>query len=267
MSHRHWTRLLLSLLLLASSVGIAHAAPTLTIEQQGLARLTITWSGAPPDALVMYGLLPVGSGSAGAVIITPAVHPIIPGRAAVLLDGANQELARAVTMGLAAGWESTRLHVTWGAPEPGCLVLSGGPPDQLLDLPCAAAGDVRLPSGGVDQAYAPQRYARIDLRAQSDLGRTLASAPTWRLVLPIIQNGQAHRALVRKAGFLSIEEETYGRASTKYRTDGALRVGGRAESWGASPGHDRPRVGRSGGGHGGRTEPCGAVAGPHRWGQ
>lgn len=87
---------------------------------------------------------------------------------------------------LTARWEGTRLHVTWSAPEPGCLVLSGGPPDQLLDLPCAAAGDVLLRSGGVDQAYAPQRYQRVELRRQADVRQALARAPTWRVVLPSI---------------------------------------------------------------------------------
>lgn len=89
---------------------------------------------------------------------------------------------------LSASWQADGLQVVWGAPEPGCLVLSGGPPDQLLaDIPCSASGSVLLKSGGVDQAYAPQRYLRIELRAQADLGRALARAPTWRLVLPMVE--------------------------------------------------------------------------------
>lgn len=88
---------------------------------------------------------------------------------------------------LTATWEGARLHVTWSAPEPGCLALSGGPPDQLLDLPCAAAGDVRLPTGGVDQAYAPQRYLRVELRRQADVRQVLVRAPTWRVVLPLLE--------------------------------------------------------------------------------
>lgn len=86
-------------------------------------------------------------------------------------------------------WETNGLHVQWSAPEAGCLVLSGGPPDQLLDLPCAASGDVRLLSGGVDQAYAPQRYARVELRRQTDLRDLLARAaipPRYTIWLPSV---------------------------------------------------------------------------------
>lgn len=188
MTHHPRNLLLLNLLLLSLllSPSPAFGAAVLDLQQQGLRNLTIAWSGAPPDAQVVYGKAVVGGGPAGSVTIDPA--QIVPGRTAVLY-WQGQTLAQATTEGLLVSWEGTQLHVIWGAPEPGCLVLSGGPPDQLLDLPCAAAGDVRLPSGGVDQAYAPQRYQRVELRRQADLGRVLDRAPTWRLVLPIVVSG------------------------------------------------------------------------------
>lgn len=90
---------------------------------------------------------------------------------------------------LTAQWQPTGLRVVWSAPEPGCLYLTGNLPEQLLDVPCAAAGDVLLATGGVDQAYAPQLRTRVELRAQSDLTRVLASVDIparYEVTLPIV---------------------------------------------------------------------------------
>lgn len=91
---------------------------------------------------------------------------------------------------LVATWSTPQaLRVQWSANEPGCLVLVGNTPPQRLEVPCAASGDVTLPTGGVDQAYAPQRRTHVELRAQSDLTRVLARVRVparYQLALPLI---------------------------------------------------------------------------------
>lgn len=176
---------LLSLALLLSPAR-AFSAAALDLQQQGLSSLTITWSGAPADATIVYGKAVVGRGAAGSVAIDPA--QITPGRAAVLLDGAAGELARAVTMGAQIARDSEGVTVRWSAPEPVCLVLVGGGlrDARLADVPCARAGETLLRRGG-DYLLSPVGRERVSLRAQSDLTREVAGVGLlWRLVLPVV---------------------------------------------------------------------------------
>lgn len=71
-------------------------------------------------------------------------------------------------------WEPGGLRVTWDAWIPVCLTLVGNLPPQLADLPCSRQGSVLLPTGGVSQAYAPQRRTHIEVRDQADLRYVVA---------------------------------------------------------------------------------------------
>ena len=78
---------MIRLLILALWLWPSQASPpTLIITQHGLERLTITWSGAPGGAQVVYGKAVVGAGTSGSIDIPPA--QIYPGRAAVLFAAA-----------------------------------------------------------------------------------------------------------------------------------------------------------------------------------
>lgn len=153
--------------------------PTLTLTPQPDGALTITWSGAPPDATVVYGKAVVGRGAAGAVAIDPA--QITPGRAAVLLDGAAQELARAVTLGLQAVRDDQGVVVRWGAASYVCLQLVG---INLPDIPeggCGAAGELRLDAGQTQYAGVGRQ---IGLWGGSVWEVAPIDVPGYRVALP-----------------------------------------------------------------------------------
>jgi len=123
-------------------------APSLTLTPQPDGALIVAWSGAPPDAEVVYGKAVVGSGAAGSATIPPAMA--IPGRAAVLLDGADQPLAEAITLGFAVARDSDGVVVSWGATEYGCVRLTGINLDDMIA--CGASGSVRLDAGQAQYA-------------------------------------------------------------------------------------------------------------------
>lgn len=95
---------------------------------------------------------------------------------------------------LGASWQPQGLRVQWNEPEPVCLYLAGGglPTWRYADVPCAATGDVVLGRGGVDYLLSPVGRERVELRAQSDLGRVVSSQAIERecvrcvVILPLI---------------------------------------------------------------------------------
>jgi hypothetical protein len=154
-------------------------APTLSLTPQPDGALIVAWAGAPADATVVYGKAVVGSGASGAVTIPPALA--IPGREAVLLDGAAQEVARAVTLGFTVVRDDQGVVVSWGATEYGCVRLTGLNPDDMIA--CGYAGSVRLDAGQAQYAGVGRR---VGLWGGSEWLVAPVDVPGYTTALPVV---------------------------------------------------------------------------------
>jgi hypothetical protein len=154
-------------------------SPSLTLTPQPDGALTVAWSGAPADATVVYGKAVVGSGAAGSATIPPALA--IPGRAAVLLDGAAQEVARAVTLGFSVVRDSDGPVVSWGATEYGCVRLTGINLDDMIA--CGTAGSVRLDAGQAQYAGVGRQ---VGLWGGSEWLVAPVDVPGYTTALPVV---------------------------------------------------------------------------------
>src|SRR5262245_814141 len=90
-------------------------------------------------------------------------------RLLALLPALASAIAQAQAPQLSAAWEPAEkpeaLRVIWQADQPVCVwLIGGGRPDQVLDVACALAGDITIPTGGISDAYAPQLRTAVQLR-------------------------------------------------------------------------------------------------------
>lgn len=154
-------------------------APTLTLTPQPNGALIVAWAGAPANATVVYGKAVVGSGASGSATIPPALA--IPGRAAVLLDGAQQPIVETVTLGFTVVRDSDGPMVSWGATEYGCVRLTGLNPDDMIA--CGYTGNVRLDAGQAQYAGVGRR---VGLWGGSEWLVQPVDVPGYTTALPVV---------------------------------------------------------------------------------